>query len=274
MALEAFKQIARAALLLAAAGDAGAAAAEPAAAGRAVRELTTDRPDATESPFTVEPGFVQVEMDFANYGRDREAGVRATEWEAMPFNVRVGLTPRSELGVFVVPWRTETETAPGGPRVRSRGFGDATLRAKYNFAGNDGGAGLAFGLIADLKVPTGASAVSNGKTEGALTLPVAFELGGGWGGGAMTSVERVYSDVGRHRTVWSNTFTVSRDLTETTGGFLELTSSAGDGRHVATFNCGLTYAVHRDAQLDCGVNLGLSRSAPDVQVFAGVSRRF
>lgn len=238
-----------------------------------LREMATDRPDATESPFTVDAGRVQWEMDFANFTRNRLDGVRTTEWEAAPFNLRLGLTPNLEAGIFVTPFRRETETPRGGPRERRSGFGDVTLRTKWNLLGNDGGP-LAWGLMADLKLPTASGGMSNGKCEGALTLPVAFELGGGWGGGAMTLVELRYTGGGGYRPVWGNTLTVGHDITEKTGGYVELTSEAGDGAHVATFNCGLTHALARDVQLDGGVNIGITRNAPDLQVFAGISRRF
>jgi hypothetical protein len=238
-----------------------------------LREMATDRPDATESPFTVDAGRVQLEMDFANYGRDRQGGVKTVEWEAAPFNLRLGLTANFEAGIFVTPFRRQIETPRGGPRETRSGFGDVTLRTKVNFIGNDGGP-LAWGLMADLKLPTAGGGMSNGKCEGAVTLPVAFELGGGWGGGAITYVELRYTGAGQYRPVWGNTVTVGRDLTEKLGAFVELTSQTGDGAHVATFNCGLTWAVARDVQLDTGVNVGLSRTAPDAQVFAGLSRRF
>ncbi|MES2694640.1 MAG: hypothetical protein V4773_14280, partial [Verrucomicrobiota bacterium] len=54
------------------------------------RELTTDRPDTTETPFTIEPGKVQLETSVATWSRDRLDGVRTTEWEIAPFNVRIG----------------------------------------------------------------------------------------------------------------------------------------------------------------------------------------
>jgi hypothetical protein len=133
---------------------------------------------------------------------------------------------------------------------------------------------VAWGVIADVKLPTAEDGMSNGKVEGALTLPVAFPIGGGWEGAAMTSVEAVYVDAGKHRAVWSNTITAGRDITENVGGFLELTSSVGDGSHVATFNCGLTRRIGRHVQFDGGVNFGLSSAAADVAVFTGVSRRF
>src|SRR5687768_12670676 len=79
--------------------------AAPAAVPGALRELTTDRPDSTESPFTVDAGHVQIEMDFLTYGRTRLDGARTVEWEAAPFNLRWGVSANTELGVFVTPHR-------------------------------------------------------------------------------------------------------------------------------------------------------------------------
>lgn len=239
-----------------------------------LRELSTDRPDATESPFTVDAGHVQLEMDFANYGRDRQNGVKVTEEEAVPFNLRLGLTRNWEAGLFVTPYRRECETPRGGPRETRAGFGDVTLRTKLNLLGNDGGA-VAWGVMADLKLPTAGAGMGNGKIEGAVTLPVAFELAGGWGVGAMTSVEfRHRGAGGGYRAVWINTTTVGHDLAKDLAAYGEVTSAAGDGTHVATVNFGLAWQLNTNTQLDGGVNIGASRAAADLGIFAGLSRRF
>lgn len=238
----------------------------------ALRDLTTDRPDATESPFTIDAGHVQLELEAASYTRDRSEGVRTTEWALAPFNLRYGLTSRTEFAVLVSPHQRVSTRSPGGPRTTVRGFGATTLRTKVNFQGNDGG-GTAYGMIADLKLPTAAAGLDNDKVEGALTFPAAYEVGAGWSGGAMTSVEFVSTDTGR-RAVWVNTVTFARELAENLGAFVELTSAVGDGAHRATFNCGVTRRLGPRLQLDGGVNVGLSRSAADLTVFAGLARKF
>lgn len=249
-----------------------ARAAGPAAAG-GLRELTTDRPDSTESPFTVDPGHVQLEMDAVSYMRNRLDGVKTTEWALAPLNLRVGVGRSTELGVFVTPHMRVTEEPRGGPKTTARGIGDTTLRAKLNFWGNDGGP-TAAGMFLDLKLPTAADGLGNDKVEGAATFPVAYEIGAGWEGAAMTAVGARYTEAGRRRAVWINTITFARDLAPDVGGFLELTSEAGDGPHVATFNCGVTRRLTPQFQLDAGVNLGITRTAPDLAVFAGLSRKF
>lgn len=237
-----------------------------------LRDLSTDRPDATESPFTVDAGHVQLEMDFAAVARDRESGTKVTSLAVAPFNLRLGLLPSVEAGVFFDPFLRETVRVPATPKRSVRGHGDTVLRLKVNFWGNDGGEN-AGGMIADCKLPTATRAFGNDKVEGALTFPVSCELGGGWELGAMTAIAAVH-DGNDYQPVWSNTITVAHDLVERVGAFWEITSQAGDGAHVCTFDTGLSWQLNRDTQLDVGVNLGVSRSAPDVVWFAGLSRRF
>jgi hypothetical protein len=254
--------------LLAAAAIAASAAPAP-----ALRELSTDRPDATEGPYTVDAGRLQLELDGVSYTRDRQDGGRTTEWEFAPFNLRYGLTPRIEAGLLVVPHRRVTEEPRSGPKTTTRGWGDTTFRLKVNLAGNDGGP-RAFGAIVDLKLPTAADGLGNDRVEGAITLPAVFELGGGWEGGAMTSLGIAHLGPRGRRPVWFNTVTCGREIAPDTGGFLELTSTTGDGSHAATFNCGVTRRFGPHRQLDAGVNVGISRAAPDLGVFAGLTQRF
>src|SRR5213592_1877389 len=44
--------------------------------GDLLRELTPDRPDKTESPYTVDAGHFQLEMDVLNYTYDRHTEAR------------------------------------------------------------------------------------------------------------------------------------------------------------------------------------------------------
>ena len=65
----------------------------------AMRELSPDRPDKTESPYTVDAGHFQLEMDFANYTQDDSKGVKTYAWNVAPVNVKVGSLP---LSIIVV----------------------------------------------------------------------------------------------------------------------------------------------------------------------------
>ena len=242
-------------------------------AAAARRELSTDRPDTTESPFTVDAGHWQIEMALVSQTRNRLDGARTRAWEFAPLNLRYGLRSDFEAGVFIAPYARVTEEPRGGSRTTAAGFGDITLRAKFNIAGNDGGS-PAFGLIADLKLPTAKAGLGNGHAEGDLILPVAFELPGGWELGAMTKADLRQRDSGGMHLVWVNTATLGRKIFQNVSGYLELTSATGEGSHVATFDLGVAWKLEANTQLDAGAKLGVSRTADDGQFFAGLSHRF
>jgi hypothetical protein len=65
--------------------------------GHLLREMTTDRPDITEVPFTIDPGRVQIEASVFNYARFRDPGGAVSHsYDFMVTNVRIGLTPNFE----------------------------------------------------------------------------------------------------------------------------------------------------------------------------------
>lgn len=145
-----------------------------------LREMQTDRPDVTESPFTIDVGHLQIESSFFEYSTDRRTPegnqTRTEEWSFAPTNFRIGLTPTSEIGIIIEPVlsrRSETAGSPG----RQTGVGDITIRGKFNFWGNDGGPS-AFGLMPFVKVPTHSHGFGNRRVEGGLIVPFAYTLSG------------------------------------------------------------------------------------------------
>src|SRR5271154_6702742 len=65
-----------------------------------MRELQPDRPDETESPYTVDAGHFQLEMDFANCTYDQSDGITTKAWNVVPFNLRIGLLNQMELNLI------------------------------------------------------------------------------------------------------------------------------------------------------------------------------
>src|SRR4051794_4246357 len=49
-----------------------------------MREMNTDRPDATESPYTVDAGHFQVEFSLVEYTYDRTNGVETEGFSVLP----------------------------------------------------------------------------------------------------------------------------------------------------------------------------------------------
>lgn len=242
-----------------------------------LRDLSTDRPDQTESPYTVDAGHWQLEMDLFVHTRDRDGATRLRELSVLPLNLKAGLTTNVDLQLMVDPWvRSTVGDRSSGSETRASGFGDVTTRLKVNLWGNDGGP-TAFALMPFVKWPLSASDVRNGKTEGGLIAIYAYPLPAGWSSTVMTEIDAVADDTGGRATEWLNTITFARGLTDDLGAYIEfvaLFSDAPGHRWEGQLDVGFTYALGPNLQLDGGCNFGVTRSAPDYQPFLGFSRRF
>lgn len=244
-----------------------------------LRELITDRPDLTESPYTVDAGWFQIESDFLAYARDHDtrngADAKTNSLSVAAFNFKVGLTSRIDLQTVVEPYlRTKSTDRLSGEHARVSGFGDVTNRLKINFWGNDGGES-AFGIMPFVKWPTSGRGLNNDSVEGGIILPYAHQLPGGWDLGMMTEIDWVRNEADDAYTeLWTNSVTLGHDLVYGFGGYVELASTVGPGPGQLMFDFGVTYAIGKHLQLDAGCNLGLTHSSDDVTLFSGCSVRF
>ena len=226
-----------------------------------LRPLSTDRPDVTESPHTVDAGHFQFEMEIANWSRN--------EYSFCELNSKIGLDPSTDLQL-VTPFYTHVDD--GG-----EGFGDIQIRLKHNFWGNDDGP-TAFAVMPFIKLPTANRDLGNGKFEGGLIVPFSFEGPAGWECAVMAEgdVETDEDEDGSHLVAVTSA-TTSHSVTETTGIFLELVSvlsSESSKNWEAYFNTGMVWAFKPMWQLDGGVRVGLTDASVDFMPFLGVSSKF
>jgi hypothetical protein len=244
-----------------------------------MREMSTDRPDKTESAYTVDAGHFQLEADAVTYTRDwrtADDGEPDTEaWSFATTNLKLGLLNNVDVQLVVSPYAHEHFSAPGDS-VTLDGFGDTTVRLKLNLWGNDGGP-TALALMPFVTFPTAQDDLGAGAVEGGLIVPLAVELPAGWGMGLMTQLDRLRDDDGDgYHFQWTNTATVGRDIAGDLGGYVEFFSSVNtedSSDWEGTVDFGLTYAVTDDLQLDAGINVGVTDSADDLMFFMGVSWR-
>jgi hypothetical protein len=243
----------------------------------AMREMSTDRPDKTESPYTVDAGHIQIETDLVAYTRDRSGGVTTETTDVLPFNFKIGLTNDSDIQFVYGSYSHVRVDGRGGSKDSEDGAGDLVIRYKRNFWGNDGGQ-TAFGVMPFIKIPTSTFKDANDDVEGGVIVPLGVDLGGGIGLGMMTEVDILRSEVdGDYQPTFINSVTLGFDLTDKLGLYTEVYTerSAETGAHtIVTLDAGLTYAVTENLQLDTGVNVGVTDAADDVNVFAGLSRRY
>jgi len=246
-----------------------------------MREMSTDRPDKTESAYTVDAGHFQVEMDVLSYSYDRDNGLpgdtRVESLSIAPMNLKVGLCNRADLQMVVETYTSvRTHVRAAGQVEKQRGFGDITLRLKGNMWGNDGGR-TALALMPFVKLPTNQDDLGNNSVEGGLIAPFAMDLGAGWGMAMMTEVDFVRGDRGGHNPEFVNSITFGHNIIGDLDGYVEFFSAVSteeDSEWVGTFDMGLTYGLTKDIQLDAGINIGVTRSADDWNPFLGLSWRF
>jgi hypothetical protein len=238
-----------------------------------MREMITDRPDTTESPYTVDAGHWQLEMSFFDYSIDRTKGIRTEAWGFGLVNLKAGLWNHADLQLI---FDTHTSQKSTGPDIaeRASGFSDVMLRFKQNIWRDDGGT-TALALMPYVKIPTG-KGTSNGEWEGGLIIPLSITLSERVSLGLMVEADLVHdSDTGVHRWEWLQSATLGIGLTEKMGMYVELVCIAGQKSDFrALFDAGLTFNVTDNLIFDAGVRLGLNGAAEDLGVFTGVSIRF
>lgn len=247
-----------------------------------LRELATDRPDKTESPYTVDAGHYQIELDLLSYSYDRyeveDVDQTVENFAIAPINFKAGLLNNMDLQIIVETYKIE-RTRERAVRTRDEisGFGDLTVRWKTNFWGNDGGE-TAFGVMPFVKLPTNQHGLGNHAVEGGIIFPIAIKLPRDFDLGAMTEIDFVQNEENSdYHEEFINSITVSHSIVGEISGYVEFFSAVSTQRNtewVGTFDFGVTCKLTPSIQLDAGLNVGLTRAADDLNPFVGFSVRF
>jgi opacity protein-like surface antigen len=251
--------------------------------GHLLREMTTDRPDITEVPFTIDPGRVQIEASVFNYARFRDPGGAVSHsYDFMVTNVRIGLTPNFEAGFVLQPYGMVRVKQGGVPTLRYFGIGGLQLRSKYNFWGNDtfdkpGATALA--ILPFVTLPTDDdNGISAAFTEAGFNVPFAVQLSQKLSLGINGGTSWVRGDAGSgYHPEYTASASFGYDWTDVVGTYVELAGrfNTDDPRgDPMSFGVGITYAVTKNLQLDAGVNVGLTSAADQINPFVGFSARF
>jgi hypothetical protein len=243
-----------------------------------LRELTPDRPDKTESPYTVDAGHFQLEMDFANYTYDKLDGTTTKAWNVAPVNIKVGLLNNVDLQfVFDNYLHVRTDDRIAGTATTQSGVGDFTTRLKINLWGNDGRR-TAFALLPFIKFPTSTDSLGNDAVEGGIVFPLAVKLPADFDLGLETAASCLRNDGNSNcHADFINSITCDHAIIGKLSGYLEFFSDIGTERHagwIGTIDTGLEFLVTENMQLDCGCNFGVTRAADDFNPFAGITIRF
>lgn len=251
---------------------------------RLLRDMTTDRPDTTESPFTVDAGHVQIESNLFGYARSRpdEEGAVTDAFELATTNIRIGLTNNTEVNLVWQPYgMARTRQLNPADTLRDSGVGGVDIRGKVNLWGNDTfeKTGSALALLPYITLPTDEdNGISPEHVEGGVIVPLALALPHNFGFGLNGGVTWVRSDAtaGYHAEYLASA-SLAYEWSDGLGTYYEVaaTFNTEDVRgDIVILATGVTYAVTDNLQLDAGVNFGVTSAADRVNPFVGVSRRF
>lgn len=234
------------------------------------------------SPYTVNPGHFQIESYIIGYAyaRDRSSGedTRTSSWSIASTTFKYGAFQSIDFELEVNPYtRVRTEDCVARSVRRVSGFGDIRFDAKLNLWGNDSGS-TAVALLPSIKFPTAQNELGDDAYEGGMTVPIAVELPHDWWLFLSPGLSVVQNGNATGYTAsFGDTASLWHQLVGDLSAYVEFANDIGfdaPAQWYGTVDLGCTYMFGRNVQLDAGVVVGITKSAPDVNPFLGLSFRF
>jgi hypothetical protein len=246
----------------------------PLARAEDLKPICPDRPGRGTSPCTLERGHAQFELGLFDDSFQHRSGVTTDTNTVGSLLAKLGASERIDVEAGLAFYQQLRIHDASGTTTIS-GVGDLFLHAKYNPLA-DG----AFALVLDpfLKLPTASGGMGNGAVEGGLVLPMAYDLGNNWSLAMTPELDLLLNASG------SGSHVNLVDVVGLGRGFGPLTlgaelwtsqnlDPAGTVRQYS-FDLDAAWLADNDTQLDGGLNIGLNRATPDLEIYFGISRRF
>jgi hypothetical protein len=245
-----------------------------------LRKFTPDRPTKGYSVRTIDAGHFELESDIVSYTYSKYLGITTRSLQALDPTFKMGVTNWLDFEIQFNGLQSSRSfnSESGSNLAQGAGFGDVVLRTKMNLFGNDDGpAGLA--VIPYVKLPSSVPVISNGAVEGGLIVPFALRLPQDYLVTLMTEADALQDSAGRRYANFVNLVGVTHPLPgfEGANAMVELYSSVGTSRvtpPIYTFDLGMNFPLDKHMLLDVGLNLGLNKAAPKVQIYTGISVRY
>jgi len=227
---------------------------------------------------SVDQGQWQIESDLFNGSFQSTGGVTTDTYYATNPTLKYGLTKTVDLEVNVAPYEAVRTRDATGAVSTLGGVGDLFLRVKDNFYNSVDGS-LSMAVIPYVKAPTARLGVGDGAWEGGVIAPVDYKLTSKLTLALAPELDLLKDadDEGRHVNT-AQLINLSYSLPANLTVYGELWGDwnfdpAGTIRQYSA-DVAAAWGASRYLQLDAGLNFGLSRSTPGVQVYFGVSQKF
>lgn len=236
-------------------------------------EMETDRPDVTESPYTVDAGHIQYESDLLRYKWSRDEQTRNRQFLFCPFNLKIGILHNLDFQLGLESYRREIhedEATAGSARYGNAGA--VTLRAKYNIAGNDKG-DFILAVMPYVKLPTHRF-FEHHRTEAGIIVPAEWKLGDKLSVGFQEEADRVDNGNG-YAWQWLQSAVLGWQATKQIELIAETyyTYDLSEKQLENYVNFALQYNLSRNVALDAGVLHGIQHDT-EQDYYLGISWRW
>jgi hypothetical protein len=224
--------------------------------------ICADRPGKATPTCTVPKGMVQVETGLVDWTRD-ELDIGQTALKA-------GITDWLHLELDL-PAYVDVRHGPSG-------LGDSAIALKYRLT--SGSAPVQFAIRPFVKIPTARRSLGNGKVEGGIAFLADSNFARsqvGWDVAPELDLVADADGSGYHLAMvqtasvgvpLSSRITLSGEL----WGAWDF-DPAGTVRQYS-IDGAVAYLPGKDVQVDAGVNFGLNRNTPGVEIYTGIAFRF
>ncbi len=237
-----------------------------------MRDMETDRPDVTESPYTVDAGHIQYEADVLRLTREESDVTKTKTLLVNQANIKIGITGSTAVQIGFQSYGLQEETEKSsGDISKTNGFGDIMLRLKQNITGNDKG-NFVMAILPYAKIPS-AQYDDESRFEYGLIVPMLYKLPGDWNLGFQVEVDRLKDqDLPEMHTEFLQTLTISHPLTKNLDGIAETYYTYDFKAHEFSnyINAALQMEVAKNFKVDAGLNYGLQHHS-DKHYFIGFS---
>jgi len=237
--------------------------------------ICPDRPGKGTSPCTLAAGHAQIELGLFDESFQRRSGVTTDAGNAGAALLKYGVGESWDVEAGMAIYQFQRTHDAGGAATAS-GVGDLYLRAKYNPLSGDGPFALVIGPY--LKLPTAGGGLGNGAVEGGMVAPMSYDLGSGWSLAMTPEADALLNaSGGGHHANLADVAGLGRTFGAVTLGAEVWTDQNLDPLGTVSqysFDLDAAWLADNDTQLDGGVNLGLNRATPDLELYFGISRRF
>ena len=241
------------------------------------QDLCADRPGKGSPSCVVDAGTLQIETSLVDWSRSDAGATREDDLLFGDTLVKYGIGDDIELHAAFTAYEHDRSRAPGAIDIAS-GVGDIALGGRWR-AIDGGDKGVSVALQPMLTLPVGSKAVSQGTWSFEMIAPVDVPLSSAWSLNLSPTIAAAADQDGDGRHLaYGGSAGLSYQLTRqvTLGGEIWAQRDDDPAGHETQVSADATLAWQpgKNWQFDLSSYAGLTAATPDIELVAGMTRRF